>query len=139
MADLNLGRKVMMTGFITAMAIAMSGCATGGSNVIPKQISINIHISFQMETRLKAATLENPGISPSGMTHFANPPIYLHWSQVNLTCLRIVSRQYPGDIFRLRFLSTLETRLRLNMPWICLLYTSPSPRDATLSRMPSSA
>ena len=24
-------------------------------------------------------------------------------------------------------------------PWACLLYTSPSPRDATLSRMPSSA
>ena len=24
-------------------------------------------------------------------------------------------------------------------PHICLLYTSPSPRDATLSRMPSSA
>ena len=23
--------------------------------------------------------------------------------------------------------------------WFCLLYTSPSPRDATLSRMPSSA
>ena len=27
----------------------------------------------------------------------------------------------------------------LPMPYICLLYTSPSPRDATLSRMPSSA
>ena len=26
-----------------------------------------------------------------------------------------------------------------NPDWICLLYTSPSPRDATLSRMPSSA
>ena len=26
-----------------------------------------------------------------------------------------------------------------NNPWFCLLYTSPSPRDATLSRMPSSA
>ena len=25
------------------------------------------------------------------------------------------------------------------LPEICLLYTSPSPRDATLSRMPSSA
>ena len=24
-------------------------------------------------------------------------------------------------------------------PQVCLLYTSPSPRDATLSRMPSSA
>ena len=27
----------------------------------------------------------------------------------------------------------------LPLPMICLLYTSPSPRDATLSRMPSSA
>ena len=27
----------------------------------------------------------------------------------------------------------------LDHPEICLLYTSPSPRDATLSRMPSSA
>ena len=26
-----------------------------------------------------------------------------------------------------------------SLPYICLLYTSPSPRDATLSRMPSSA
>ena len=24
-------------------------------------------------------------------------------------------------------------------PWVCLLYTSPSPRDRTRSRMPSSA
>ena len=28
---------------------------------------------------------------------------------------------------------------KLGLPVICLLYTSPSPRDATLSRMPSSA
>ena len=27
----------------------------------------------------------------------------------------------------------------LRWPEVCLLYTSPSPRDATLSRMPSSA
>ena len=26
-----------------------------------------------------------------------------------------------------------------HLPHVCLLYTSPSPRDATLSRMPSSA
>ena len=46
--------------------------------------------------------------------------------------------------------SSLQSLLELNpdtnsniYPWIyaltCLLYTSPSPRDATLSRMPSSA
>ena len=28
---------------------------------------------------------------------------------------------------------------RIDHPGVCLLYTSPSPRDATLSRMPSSA
>ena len=30
-------------------------------------------------------------------------------------------------------------RLGIDAPKTCLLYTSPSPRDATLSRMPSSA
>ena len=30
-------------------------------------------------------------------------------------------------------------RFDINHPDTCLLYTSPSPRDATLSRMPSSA
>ena len=33
---------------------------------------------------------------------------------------------------------TEETQKQLQS-WYCLLYTSPSPRDATLSRMPSSA
>ena len=32
-----------------------------------------------------------------------------------------------------------EGRLKIKLAKSCLLYTSPSPRDATLSRMPSSA
>ena len=32
-----------------------------------------------------------------------------------------------------------KTRIFLGVMYCCLLYTSPSPRDATLSRMPSSA
>ena len=32
-----------------------------------------------------------------------------------------------------------DGRTLLAQPYVCLLYTSPSPRDATLSRMPSSA
>ena len=35
-----------------------------------------------------------------------------------------------GEVYQLNFIDT---------PGHCLLYTSPSPRDATLSRMPSSA
>ena len=37
------------------------------------------------------------------------------------------------------FKITDKTRLDRAKDTICLLYTSPSPRDATLSRMPSSA
>ena len=33
----------------------------------------------------------------------------------------------------------LMKEIREQYPGSCLLYTSPSPRDATLSRMPSSA
>ena len=36
-------------------------------------------------------------------------------------------------------LAILKAADRVDAPVICLLYTSPSPRDATLSRMPSSA
>ena len=32
----------------------------------------------------------------------------------------------------------LATHVLVNL-WVCLLYTSPSPRDRTRSRMPSSA
>ena len=32
-----------------------------------------------------------------------------------------------------------EVRERDHKDWLCLLYTSPSPRDRTRSRMPSSA
>ena len=47
----------------------------------------------------------------------------------------------PENLLRSRTIDSLTTQnedlhARLN---ICLLYTSPSPRDATLSRMPSSA
>ena len=36
-------------------------------------------------------------------------------------------------------LQTLHQHRANNQYWICLLYTSPSPRDGLLSRMPSSA
>ena len=41
--------------------------------------------------------------------------------------------------FQKRLPSSLVKRLGIVILLACLLYTSPSPRDATLSRMPSSA
>ena len=42
------------------------------------------------------------------------------------------------DEFKYPVFDKLTTQ-QLGYFWSCLLYTSPSPRDATLSRMPSSA
>ena len=50
----------------------------------------------------------------------------VQWSQDKMIEVRL---NEPDDFLKVR-----ETLTR-----ICLLYTSPSPRDATLSRMPSSA
>ena len=36
-------------------------------------------------------------------------------------------------------ISYFKKRSEDNTLWLCLLYTSPSPRDRTRSRMPSSA
>ena len=46
-----------------------------------------------------------------------------------------------GDVLEVFIYLDNEERLIATTlkPKICLLYTSPSPRDATLSRMPSSA
>ena len=45
--------------------------------------------------------------------------------------------QYMPLGYRLQFPNSIEVLSKVSL--ICLLYTSPSPRDATLSRMPSSA
>ena len=47
---------------------------------------------------------------------------------------KIVEPEYCRD-----FLSQHPMRCINDRFYTCLLYTSPSPRDATLSRMPSSA
>ena len=69
----------------------------------------------------------------------------------NLTTLKACANSALADLERLeeRMKSRLEWSdlelLRVILvfldtkSWGCLLYTSPSPRDATLSRMPSSA
>ena len=46
--------------------------------------------------------------------------------------------RHPG-MGGMRRVASLVKKIRSEEKNICLLYTSPSPRDATLSRMPSSA
>ena len=49
----------------------------------------------------------------------------------SFTCATVRNMFYSGDL--------LSPKGALGQIWVCLLYTSPSPRDLSTSRMPSSA
>ena len=53
------------------------------------------------------------------------------------TSYQFRSAEHAANLFSLSELGNIYTRI-MN-PTTCLLYTSPSPRDGLLSRMPSSA
>ena len=68
----------------------------------------------------------------------------------NRQCLNLHQCVVVGDNFMRRleardpealskWATILKSRMETGEPYICLLYTSPSPRDRTRSRMPSSA
>ena len=54
-----------------------------------------------------------------------------HWAQTEIPLGTDMSKYYKSDDY--------ASHKNKEKSLACLLYTSPSPRDATLSRMPSSA
>ena len=64
---------------------------------------------------------------------YANPECLLVSSRADEHFISLLYR------YQMRWRKRLNNCLGTPHPYICLLYTSPSPRDATLSRMPSSA
>ena len=51
-----------------------------------------------------------------------------------------IAKTHDVAPYAIQAVATSAARRAMNArTWFCLLYTSPSPRDATLSRMPSSA
>ena len=64
-------------------------------------------------------------------------PIDLQSSEVTFATDFKVKEENRANL--LATFETFQNTYLSNLPNVCLLYTSPSPRDATLSRMPSSA
>ena len=56
-------------------------------------------------------------------------------NSVNILDIKNIEVMYDNVILALHDVSLKVPKGKV----VCLLYTSPSPRDATLSRMPSSA
>ena len=62
------------------------------------------------------------------------------WAQWEGKGTSLLARTYTNQYFiKAREVEIWDDRSCIYNNIICLLYTSPSPRDATLSRMPSSA
>ena len=62
---------------------------------------------------------------------------YYSLSGADELCMLDINASYQN---RKTFIKTVESIAKvINIPLTCLLYTSPSPRDRTRSRMPSSA
>ena len=72
---------------------------------------------------------------------------YVHWEQMTT---RWADIDVYGHMNNARYFELIDTVVNNHMdralgvdirtlPHVCLLYTSPSPRDGLLSRMPSSA
>ena len=74
--------------------------------------------------RLESKTVAVLGPTNTGKTHYAIERMLGYKSGIIGLPLRLLAREVYDKISKIRG---------------CLLYTSPSPRDATLSRMPSSA
>ena len=71
----------------------------------------------------------------SGMNNYLN-----EMDEVQGAVKKAEHRQQYSQIRKLYFKDLKEVKKRGRLlGYSCLLYTSPSPRDATLSRMPSSA
>ena len=83
-----------------------------------------------METLLKPpAELKNPGLK-----YLAATRLGACQSPESLQRLLAAGANDSDDLYE-----RITRRKALRRVMRCLLYTSPSPRDATLSRMPSSA
>ena len=67
-----------------------------------------------------------------------NSQIYISDALITGLEMRVQTNIHPFK-YDIGYTYMIPRDTKNNQPLTCLLYTSPSPRDATLSRMPSSA
>ena len=87
------------------------------------------------------------GLSGSGKSTLAYDTLYAEGQRRYIESLSSYARQFMGKLNKpkvdyIKGISpaiAVEQKINTSNPRSCLLYTSPSPRDLSTSRMPSSA
>ena len=125
-----------------SQAMVTAGMVTAGTSKICTRESREREPSIYPKGPRKSPSNESPpcGTCSQALTLSLPPPHYFRGGAGGkLHCPRPI----PGDILLTspRAEAPPDTMLHPMppMPSVCLLYTSPSPRDGLLSRMPSSA
>ena len=119
-----------------------------GLDMMLSTCTVQANLDYSDELDMKKKTLLAVKLQPLVTALFANSPLsnaspngylskrrffWMHTDPDRCGTLKIV---FEDDF---SFSKYVDYALSVPMYFICLLYTSPSPRDATLSRMPSSA
>ena len=107
-------------------------------NEISKHDASEITVNDTVKVDTIAEKTSGAGVTVDGLTikdtGFDEP---VKFKVLTTTQINALSGMEEGDVVYDSVLGTLK--IYNGVSWACLLYTSPSPRDATLSRMPSSA
>ena len=100
---------------------------------------------YEMTVEQRSSEFELPALLNIGLSYDVNINVHRLTGAGTFTSNSFQKDQYRlgceysyRDMFMVRTGYTYEEGIR-DPSTSCLLYTSPSPRDATLSRMPSSA
>ena len=112
------------------------------TNQLPRLKDMNVDILWFMP--MSPISMTNRKATPETMIEEVTDPEekkkYLG-SPYSVSDYRAINPEFGTmDDFKRMLTKAHELGMRVIIDWVpCLLYTSPSPRDATLSRMPSSA
>ena len=142
-------KKAFECGAVAALVSHIPSGLSGGSNIVlvPDVLQALQNMARFSRKRFQGKLIAITGsvgktstkemlktvLNYQGKTHASEKSFNNHWG-VPLTLARMPSKTEYA-ILELGMNKSGEIRQHS----LCLLYTSPSPRDATLSRMPSSA
>ena len=121
-----------------------TNCLIGHNSIIEKNVNIGDNCSIGSNVIIRNSFIKNNVhildgcvIGKKGFGFFPNKDSNFRYPQVGIVIIEDNVEIGCGSTIDRGSLS--NTIIGKNTYLDCLLYTSPSPRDATLSRMPSSA